>query len=196
MRIKQRLSVTTSPPQAYNIHWILPLDRQQGSLFHKLLPRLHCEKMAGSTPQIGYPLKLSSGGALTLDVIKLENHLTEQLSYNQTEASLLVDEITSLVREDNKSASLPAAKVAPHLVNVILQSVDPGERPRFIQIQAGGVHGLYNIASYNLGTFRQILQSVSSEDERLQLLQMKSSFELTLLYFTVQLITLLQRQYR
>ena len=53
------------------------------------------------------------------------------------------------------------------------QSVDPSERLRFIQIQAGGAGGLFIIARYHLETFRQILQSVSSDDERLQLLQMK-----------------------
>ena len=142
--------------------------------------------MATSRPQIGYPLKLSSGGALTLNVIKLENHLIEQLNYNQTEASMLVDEITSLVREDNKSVLRTAVeREAPHLVNVILQSVDPSERVRFIQIQAGGVRGLYDIAKYHLEleTFRQVLKSVSSDDERLQLLQMKGNFALTVLHY-------------
>ena len=143
--------------------------------------------MATLTPQIGYPLKLSSGGALQLNVIKLENHLIEQLSYNQTEASTLVNEITSLVREDNKSTLLSAGIKAPHLLNVILQSVDPSERLRFIQIQAGGADGLYDIARYHLETYRQILQSVSGDDERLQLLQMKDRIGWTVLHFSVYL---------
>ena len=71
------MSVTTSAPQTYNIHWILPLVRRQRSLLHKLLSRLHCEKMATSRPQIDYPLKLSSGAALLLNVIKLKQHLTQ-----------------------------------------------------------------------------------------------------------------------
>ena len=131
--------------------------------------------MAASTPHINYPLNLSSQGDLKLNVIKLKQHLIEQLNYNQTEASALVDEITSLVREDNKSALHTAAvwRKASHLVNVILQSVDPSERLRFIQIQAVGFYGLYNIAANHLETYRQILQSVSSDDERLQLLQNK-----------------------
>ena len=58
--------------------------------------------MAGSTPHIDYPLKSSNTGVLTLDVIKLKHHLIEQLNYNQTDASTLVDEITSLVKEDKE----------------------------------------------------------------------------------------------
>ena len=124
-------------------------------------------------PQIFYPLKLSNKDTAIFDAKKLEVHLRQQLNYSQTEASTLVDEITSLVREDNKSALRTAAKKAPHLVNFILQSVDPSERLRFIQIQANGDGGLYTIAFDHLETYRQILQSVSSDDERLQLLQMK-----------------------
>ena len=52
------------------------------------------------------------------------------------------------------------------------QSVDPSERLRYIQIQAGGAFGLYCIAECHPETYRQRLQSVSSDDERLQLLQM------------------------
>ena len=77
---------------------------------------------AAAVPQIGYPIKLNRNGTVTFKARKLENHLIQQLSYNQTEASTLVDEITSLVREDNKSALLTAVveREAPHLVNVIL----------------------------------------------------------------------------
>ena len=126
---------------------------------------------AAAVPQIGYPIKLNRNGTVTFKARKLENHLIEQLNYNQTEASTLVDEITRLVRANNKSVLLAAAvwRKAPHLVNVMLQSVDPSERLRLIQIQAGGVDGLYNIAAYHLETFRQILESVISDDERLQL---------------------------
>ena len=81
--------------------------------------------MAASTSHIDYPLKLSSDGLLTLDEFKLRQHLIEQLNYSQTDASTLVYEITSLVREDNKSALHTAAREAPHLVNVMQQSVDP-----------------------------------------------------------------------
>ena len=88
------------------------------------------------------------------------------------------------MRENNKSALLTVVeREAPHLVNVLLQSVDPGERLRFIQIQTGGADGLYNIARSHLETFRQILQSVSSDDERLQLLQMKGSLGWTVLHY-------------
>ena len=59
---------------------------------------------AAAVPQIGYPIKLSYNGTVTFDDRKLEIHLIQQLSYNRTEASTLVDEITRLVREDNKSA--------------------------------------------------------------------------------------------
>ena len=137
-------------------------------------------------PQIVHPLKLSKKDAVIFDSNKLEDHLIQQLSYNQNEASTLVDEITSLVREDNKSVLYAAAvlREAPHLVNVMLQSVDPSERLRFIQIQAGGADGLYvNISKYHQKTFRQILQSVSSDDERLQLLQMKDSYGCTVLHY-------------
>ena len=139
---------------------------------------------AAAVPQIGYPLKLSNNGAVRFDARKLETHLIQQRSYNQTEASTLVDEITSLVREDKKSALSTAVvkRQAPHLVNVMLQSVDPSERLRFIQIQAGGAFGLYDIAIYHLETYRQILQSVSSDDERLQLLEMKDSLGGTILH--------------
>ena len=138
---------------------------------------------AAAVPQIDYPIKLSYNGAVAFDARKLENHLIQQLSYNQTEASTLVDEITSLVREDNKSALQTAVlRKAPHLVNVILQSVDPSERLRFIQIQAGGADGLYNIARFHLETYRQILQSVSSDDERLQLLHMEITHGWTVLH--------------
>ena len=138
---------------------------------------------AAVPPKIGYPIKLNRNGTVTFDDRKLENHLIQQLNYNQTEASTLVDEITSLVREDNKSALLTAVdREAPHLVNIILQSVDPSERLRFIQIQSGGAGGLSNIARYHLETYRQILLSVSSDDERLQLLQMKDRTGWTLLH--------------
>ena len=91
-------------------------------------------------PQIVHPLKLSKKDAVIFDSNKLEDHLIQQLSYNQNEASTLVDAITSLVRANNKSVLLTAAvwRNAPHLVNVMLQSVDPSERLRFIQIQADG----------------------------------------------------------
>ena len=140
--------------------------------------------MAAFTPQIGYPLKLSSGEALQLNAIKLKQHLIQQLNYNQTDVSTLVDGIKSLVREDKKSALLTAVvkREAPHLVNVILQSVDPSERLRFIQIQASGFFGLFIIARYHLETFRQILQSVSSDDERFQLLQMQDIGDWTVLH--------------
>ena len=138
--------------------------------------------MAASTPHIDFPLKLSSTGVLTIDVIKLKKHLIEQLSCNQTEAFTLVDEITSLVRSVKKSALLTAARKAPHLVNVMLQSVAPNKRLRLIQIQAGGADGLYYIARYHLETYRQILQSVSSDAKRLQLLQMKDSLGYTVLH--------------
>ena len=95
---------------------------------------------AAAVPQIDYPIKLSYNGAVAFDARKLENHLIQQLSYSHTEAFSLVDEITSLVREDKKSVLMTAAeRETPHLVNVILQSVDPSERLRFIQIQASGV---------------------------------------------------------
>ena len=126
-------------------------------------------------PQIVYPLKLSKKNTVTFDANKLEDHLIQQLNYTQTEASTLVDEITSLVKENRNSVLWTAAREAAHLVNVILQSVDPSERLRLIQIQGGGFNGLYNIAQRHLETYRQILQSVSSDDERLQLLQMKNS---------------------
>ena len=127
-------------------------------------------------PQIVYPLKLSKKNTVTFDANKLEDHLIQQLNYTQTEASTLVDEITSLVREDNKSALRTAVieRKAPYLVDVILQSVDPSERLRFIQMQVGEAIGLHCIAKYHLETLRQILQSVTSDDERLQLLQMNS----------------------
>ena len=80
---------------------------------------------AAAVPQIGYPIMLSYNGTVVFDDRKLENHLIEQLNYSQTDASILVDEITSLVREDNKSALHTAVRKAPHLVNVMLQSVDP-----------------------------------------------------------------------
>ena len=138
---------------------------------------------AAAVPQIGYPIKLNRKGTVTFKARKLENHLIQQLNYNQTDASTLVNEITSLVREDKTSVLLTAVrKTALHLVNVMLQSVDPSERLRVIQIQAGGAEGLYYIALYHLETFRQILQSVSSDDERLQLLQMKSSGGWTILH--------------
>ena len=141
---------------------------------------------AASVPQIVYPFKLSQEDAVTFDANKLEDHLIKQLNYSHTDASTLVDEITSLVRKDNNSVLLTAAvwRKAPHLlVNVILQSVDPSERLRFIQIQADGRDdGLHYIALCQLETFRQILQSVSSDDERLQLLQMKSSGGYTVLH--------------
>ena len=126
--------------------------------------------MAASTTHIDYPLE----GVLTLDDVKLKQHLIQQLGYNLIETSTLVDEITSLVRKDNKSTLYAAAvlREAPHLVNVLLQSVDPSERLRFIQTQVGGAFGLYCIAECHPETYRQILQSVSSDDERLQLLQM------------------------
>ena len=141
--------------------------------------------MAASTPHVDYPLKLSSTGVLKLNVIKLKQHLIQQLNCNQTEASTLVYEIRSLVREGKKSALLTAvvSREAPHLVNVILQSVDPSERLRFIQIQVGGVNGFYNIALRRPVAFKQILQSVSSDDERLQLLQMKSRGGWTVLHY-------------
>ena len=141
-------------------------------------------KMAAAVvrPQIVYPLKLSHNDTAIFDAKKLEDHLIQQLNYSQTEASTLVYEVTSVVSEDKKSALLTAAKEAPHLVNVILQSVDPSERVRFMQIQVGGAVGLYKIARYHLETYRQILQSVSSDDERLQLLQMKDSKGWTVLH--------------
>ena len=80
---------------------------------------------AAAVPQIGYPIMLSYNGTVVFDDRKLENHLIEQLNYSQTDASILVDEITSLVREDIKSALHTAVRKAPHLVNVMLQSVDP-----------------------------------------------------------------------
>ena len=130
---------------------------------------------AAVPPKIGYPITLNRNGTVTFQARKLENHLIQQLNYNQTEASTLVDEIIRLVREDNKSAfwTVAVERKAPHLVNFMLQSVDPSERLRFIQIQAGGVNDLYVVARNHPETFRQILQSVSSDDERLQLLQMK-----------------------
>ena len=141
-------------------------------------------KMASAVvrPQIVYPLKLSKKNTAIFDARKLEGHLIQQLNYNQTEASKLVDEITRLVTEHKKSALRTAVALRKHLVNVILQSVDPSERLRFIQIQAGGFYGLYYIARSHLETFRQILQSVSSDDERLQLLQMKDSDGWTVLH--------------
>ena len=57
---------------------------------------------AAAVPQIGYPIMLSYNGTVVFDDRKLENHLIQQLSYSQTEASTLVNEITSLVRENNK----------------------------------------------------------------------------------------------
>ena len=138
---------------------------------------------AAAVPQIGYPIKLSRKGTVIFKDSKLENHLMQQLSYNQTEASTSVYEIASLVRENKWSALLTAVLIkAPHLVNVMLQSVDPSERLRFIQIQAVEVDGLYYIAKHQPETFRQILQSVSSDDERLQLLQMKYRNDSTVLY--------------
>ena len=111
---------------------------------------------AVAVPQIGYPIKLNRNGTVTFKARKLENHLIGQLNYNQTEASTLVDEITRLVRANNKSVLLAAAvwRKAPHLVNVMLQSVDPSERLRFIQIQADGALRLFTIASFNLETYR------------------------------------------
>ena len=143
---------------------------------------------AAAVPQIGYPIKLSSNGTVTFDARKLENHLIEQLNYNQTEASTLVDEITSLVRENKRSIFWPAVeeRQTPNPVNIILQSVDPSERLRFIRIQAGGVFGFEYIARYHPPeTFRQILQSVSSDDERLQLLQKDDSSDWTVLHMVV-----------
>ena len=138
---------------------------------------------AAAVPQIGYPIKLNRKGTVTFKARKLENHLKQQLNYSQTDASTLVDEITSLMRENKKPALLTAVLIkAPHLVNVMLQSVDPSERLRFIQIQAGGAVGLYHIARYHLDTYRQILQYVSSDDERLQLLQTKDSLDRTVLH--------------
>ena len=89
------------------------------------------------------------------------------------------------MREDKKSALRTAVALRKHLVNVIMQSVDPSERLRFIQIQAGGAHGLNNIAQCHPETLRQILQSVSSDDERLQLLQMKTITDWTVLDYAV-----------
>ena len=73
---------------------------------------------------------------MQLNVTKLKQHLTQQLNYSQTDATALVDKIASLVREDKKLALQTAAvlRKAPHLVNVMLQSVDPSER-------GGGYHG-------------------------------------------------------
>ena len=134
-------------------------------------------------PQIVYPLKLSNKDTAIFDAKKLEDHLRQQLNYNQTVASTLVDGITTLVREDNKSALRTAVeREGPHLVNIMLQSVDPSERLRFIQIQAGGADGLCDIAADLLETYRQILRSVSSDDERLELLQTKDSLGFTVLY--------------
>ena len=132
---------------------------------------------AAVVPQIVYPLKLSNKNTVIFDAKKLEHHLIQHLHYNQTDASTLVDEITRLVRENNKSALRTAIekRKALHLVNVLLQSVDPNERLRFIQVQAGGADGLCSIAIHHPETYRQILQSVSSDDERLQLLQRKDS---------------------
>ena len=139
--------------------------------------------MAASTPHIDYPLKLSSTGVLTLDVMQLKQHLTQQLNYSQTEASTLVDEITSAVRVINWSALHTAVRKAPHLMNFMLQSVGPSERLRFIKMQAGGAGVLYSIfAKCHQETFRQILQSVSSDDEMLQLLQMTDSPSWTVLH--------------
>ena len=141
--------------------------------------------MAASTPHIDYPLKLYHSEVVPLNVIKLKQHLIEQLSYSQTEASTLVDEITSLVREDDKSVLRTAAveREALHLVNVMLQSVHPIQRLRFIQTQACGADGLCFIARYHPDTLRQILQSVSTDDERLQLLQMKDITHWTALHY-------------
>ena len=149
--------------------------------------------MAASTTHTDYPLRLSPDGVLTFDAMELEHHLIQQLGYDQTVASTLVDEITSLVGEDKKSALHTAVeRKAPHLVNVILQSVDPSdfmlksadpsERLKFIQIQGGGSVGLYLIARFHLEIFRQILQCVSSDDERFQLLQMKGGGGWTVLH--------------
>ena len=141
--------------------------------------------MAASTSHLDYPLKLFSEGLHTkLDDFKLQKYLIQQLNYNQTDASTLVDEITSLVRENKNSVFWTAVeeRKAPHLVNVMLQSVDPSERLRFINIQAGGAVGLYLIATDHHEAYRQILQFVSSDDERVQLLQMKGSYGWTVLH--------------
>ena len=108
----------------------------------------------------------------TLDDIKLKQHLIQQLKYQETDASIKVDWIKNLVKEDESAIVIVAAE-APDLVNVMLQSVDLSERLKFIQTRAGGFNGLYNIALFHHETYRQILQSISSDDERLQLLQMK-----------------------
>ena len=134
-------------------------------------------------PQIVYPLKLSNKDTAIFDAKKLEDQLIQQLNYTQTEASTLVDEITSLVREDKRLALQRAAyRGAAHLVNAMLQSADPSERLRFIQMQAGEGVALYFIALLDLESYRQILQSVSGDDERLQLLQMKNGRACTLLH--------------
>ena len=141
--------------------------------------------MAASTSHLDYPLKLFNEGLHTkLDDFKLQKYLIQQLNYNQTDASILVNEITSVVREDKNSVFWTAVeeRKAPHLVNVMLQSVDPSERLRFIQIQAGEDDDLFDIAQRHLETFRQILQSVSNDDERLQLLQMKDIIDWTVLH--------------
>ena len=127
---------------------------------------------AAVVQQIVYLLKLTNNGTVTFNARKMENYQTQQqLNHNQTEASALVDEITNLVRKYKKSGLWTAAvwREAAHLLIVILQPVHPSERLRLIQIQAGGAGGLYYIARQHLETYRHIIQSVSSDDERLQL---------------------------
>ena len=74
------------------------------------------------------------------------------MNHNQTAVSTLVDEITSLTRKYKKSGLWTAAvwREAAHLVNVILQSVYPRDRWRFIQIQTGGDFGLFDLARYHM----------------------------------------------
>ena len=45
---------------------------------------------AAAVPQIGYPIKLNRNDTVTFDAKTLENHLKQQLSYSQTEASTLL----------------------------------------------------------------------------------------------------------
>ena len=61
------------------------------------------------------------------------------------------------------------------LTYVILQSVNPDDRLLFIEKQAGGVLGLFDIASNNSLAFRRILQSVRSAERLRQLLKTKGS---------------------
>ena len=63
------------------------------------------------------------------------------------------------------------------------QSVDPSERLTFIKKHSGGVNVLYDYARSDIETFRQKLQSISSDDERFQLLQMQDIGGFTVLHY-------------